>query len=214
MKLSDTVAESTTTGSVGAILDMSHARDHISCTTTPECPQQPGNEATSLRLRAALEYAARGWRVFPVHSPTGRADRPCSCGKLDCTNVGKHPRTARGFKDATTDEAQIREWWTMWPDANIGVATGIASGIWVLDVDGAEGQAALAQFEREHGPLPETVGQVTGSGGRHLLFRYVPGLTNKVKFAPGLDVRTDGGYVVVPPSLHVSGRRYEWEVTA
>src|SRR5690242_4062686 len=69
-------------------------------------------------LAAALACARRGWRVFPLHMP--REKDACSCNKPDCHSVGKHPRTPKGVKDATTDAEQIRCWWSMWPDANIG----------------------------------------------------------------------------------------------
>ncbi len=64
-------------------------------------------------LQDALQYAAKGWRVLPLHGVT--ASRTCTCGKSDCSSVGKHPRTAHGVKDATTDEAVIRSWWRRWP---------------------------------------------------------------------------------------------------
>ncbi len=60
-------------------------------------------------LAAALDYAARGWPVFPLHNP--RAGGGCSCRKADCNQIGKHPRTEHGVKDATTDTATIRGWW-------------------------------------------------------------------------------------------------------
>jgi hypothetical protein len=88
---------------------------------------------TKLTMMAhALRYAAQGWSVFPLHSPQ---NGQCSCGRLDCTSPAKHPRTANGLKDATTDPERIREWWKRWPDANIGVVTGRASGVVVVDVD-------------------------------------------------------------------------------
>ena len=103
----------------------------------------------------ALEYASRGWPVFPVHVPAGGG---CSCGNPGCEHVGKHPRTQHGLLDATTDEATIRQWWTDWPDANIGFATGAASGIVVLDIDPRHGgDKTLAGWERQHGLLPHAV---------------------------------------------------------
>ena len=87
--------------------------------------------------RAALHYATQfGWRVFPLHSVDANG---CSCGSPACTGTkpGKHPRTARGCLDATTDPEQIRQWWTQWPDANVGVATG--GGLVVVDIDPRHG---------------------------------------------------------------------------
>lgn len=160
--------------------------------------------------RAALHYAkALGWRVFPVHSIH---DGRCTCGRR-CASPGKHPLTRRGLHDATTDPAAIRSRWQRWPWANIGIATGEESGMFVLDVDGATGRDSLQDLEAENGRLPDTVESLTGGGGRHILFRYptfpVRNSTNHI--APGLDIRGDGGYIVAPRSLHVSGRRYEWE---
>jgi hypothetical protein len=164
------------------------------------------------RLDAALEYARQGWPVFPLHTPIkGR----CSCGNPKCgKTTGKHPRTLHGLKDATTSEAVIREWWEKWPDANIGILTGEPSGLVVLDVDPAKGgEESLAALERTYGPLPKTVETITGGGGRHLLFNH-PGVRIKSStgvLAPGLDIRADGGYIVAPPSLHLSGRLYTLE---
>lgn len=157
-------------------------------------------------LDCALSYAERGWHVFPVHTP--QSDGSCSCRRTDCSRSGKHPRVSAGRNSATTDPTTIRAWWGAWPDANIGIATGKESGMIVLDVDEG-GDDTLSAL-----PTPETVEQITGSGGRHLIYqrpddaaRYL----TKVKFMPGLDSRADGGYIVAPPSLHPSGRQYEWE---
>ena len=152
------------------------------------------------RLDAALAYAARGWAVLPLR--------------------GKLPRIRKaaggcGVHDATTDTDQIKLWWAKWPDANIGLACGAASGFWCLDIDPRHGgDISLENLEDEHGPLPETVEQETGGGGRHILFKH-NGLAigNKVAFAPGLDTRSDGGYIVAEPSLHPDTKRpYAWEV--
>jgi hypothetical protein len=143
---------------------------------------------------AALEYAGRGWAVFPV--------------KRD-----KTPRTEHGFKDATTDPQQIRVWWERWPDAGVGVRTGAGSGLLVLDVDGEAGADALRELERRHGEPPVTAAATTGGGGRHVYFAHPGGdIRNTAKkLGPGLDTRGDGGYVVGPPSAHESGGAYAWE---
>jgi len=81
----------------------------------------------------ALNYATRlGWAVLPVHN---MANGKCSCGDPSCTSPGKHPRVRHGVNDATIDPAKILGWWRTWADANIGIATGAISNIWVLDVD-------------------------------------------------------------------------------
>lgn len=159
----------------------------------------------------AIEYGKRGWAVLPLHSIS---NGKCTCGKPNCGSPGKHPRTKHGVKDATTDEDQIQAWWLEWPDANIGIATGSESGFFVLDVDGEEGEKSLHELEKTHDILPTTIFSITGGNGKHLFFNH-PGfkISNKVAIAPGLDVRGDGGYIVAPPSTHISGRRYEWEIT-
>lgn len=162
-------------------------------------------------LDAALGYARRGWQVFPCHSP---AKSGCSCGKADCTSVGKHPQTKQGLKDATTDEARIRAWWMMQPNANVAIRTGADSGLVVLDVDPDKGgKDSLDALIAEYGALPETVACRTGGGGWHYYFqRPDEWLSNSAsKLGPGLDIRGDGGYVIAPPSRHASGGRYEWE---
>src|SRR5215217_1624074 len=122
-------------------------------------------------LNAALTYAKGGRRIFPVHSIRNGT---CACGGAKNCKAGKHPIGAlapRGVLDATADFATITSWWTRVPDANIGIATGKASDLVVLDVDGLNGEAFLAQLERKHGPLPPTCEVKTGKG-RHLYFRY------------------------------------------
>lgn len=144
-------------------------------------------------LDHALAYAARGWRVFPL------------AGKVPKIKGGK------GCLDATTDEATIRGWWKKWPEANIGLATGEASGILVLDIDGDEGEESAKAFA----PLPATLTGLTGGGGRHLLFQYPTG--ERITISQGrlglrLDTRGEGGYVVAPPSVHPdTGALYEWQ---
>ncbi len=155
---------------------------------------------------------ALGWKIFPLHTPDGRGG--CSCRKSDCQNIGKHPRTPRGLKDATNDPEQVGAWWLKYPDANIGIATGDASGFLALDVDprhgGWEGLQSL--FERIGEPFPATVEAITGSDGRHFLFRMPDAdIRNSAgKLGKGLDVRANGGYIVAAPSLHASGKRYRW----
>jgi hypothetical protein len=142
-------------------------------------------------------------------------DGQCSCGDPACTSPGKHPRTEHGVKDATTDEATIRGWWDRWPDANVGIATGRASGLVVVDVDPRNGgDDSLDALERQHGKLPQTVEALTGGGGRHLFFAHPGGHIKNRVLARGVDLKADGGYIVAPPSLHASGRTYEWETSS
>lgn len=165
-----------------------------------------------MMLAAALEYAARGWLVFPLHTPLHDG---CSCKRADCQAIGKHPRTINGLSDATTNEIQIRAWWTKWPDANIGIATGIQAGIIVVDLDnkrGIDGGGNLTALATKFGGMPETLTAITGSG-EHLYFQSpcVPVKNSASKLADGVDIRGDGGYVVGPPSLHANGKRYDWK---
>ena len=160
----------------------------------------------------ALQYAGRGWAVFPIHSIAGSSpssgQRCCTCGRTGCSSPGKHPLTARGFKSAITDPAKIERFWGKWPWANIGIATGAPSGgLVVLDVDGAEGFAELKALIAQKSPLPMTLRARTGNG-LHVYFHCPTPLPSSAR--GHLHVRGDGGYVVAPPSLHHSGRRYEW----
>ena len=163
-------------------------------------------------LETALTYARRGWPIFPCHPPTRVG---CSCHQ-DCgNNRGKHPRTRNGLKDATTARAQIERWWTMWPDANMAVVTGAASGLVVLDIDARKGgELSLEALCARYGPLPPTPEQQTGNG-RHIVFAH-PGvpIKNSVEdIGSGLDIRGAGGYILVAPSLHQNGKHYIWEVS-
>ena len=174
----------------------------------PPRPSGPVSNSPQL-LSAALDYSARGWLVIPLHTPYGSG---CSCGRADCTSVGKHPRVRNGSKDASRDPTVIREWWRRWPDANVGIATGPGSGLLVLDVDGKQGEQSLIDLAQHGNVLPDTYTVRTGSGGQHLCFLWPEGAdvrNSARKIAPGLDIRGLGGLVAAPPSQHKSGRRYE-----
>lgn len=141
-------------------------------------------------LASALAYVSRGLPVFPLKPR------------------GKLPLTVRGFKDATTDPATVRAWWTRWPEANIGIPTGEASGWAVVDVDPRHG--GDVSFERFD--PPPTLVSITGGGGRHLIFKHVGGFRNSSGvIGAGIDTRGEGGYIVVPPSVHETGALYAWE---
>ncbi|RLB81908.1 MAG: hypothetical protein DRH24_08540 [Deltaproteobacteria bacterium] len=141
---------------------------------------------------SALNLAKLGYLVFP------------------CKH--KKPLTQHGFKDATSETAQIETWWDNNPEAEIGAPAGKKAGFFVLDVDLPEGPATLKRLEEEHGSLPVTATQCTGGGGSHFFFKH-PGGTIKDsvrKLGPGLDIRGDGGYIIMPPSPHKSGKCYQW----
>ena len=146
-------------------------------------------------LDAALAYAHRGLPIFPVR--------------------GKLPLTEHGFKDASINADAIRGWWSRFPDANIALPTGSVSRLFVLDVDPRHGgDESLAALEMKYGPLPATLESRTGGGGRHFFFALGAGqvIRNSAgKLGPGLDVRGEGGYVVLPPSIHPEMQKpYTW----
>jgi hypothetical protein len=170
---------------------------------------------------AAANYATAGITVFPLWwtTPTSDGTRHCACSDgTNCGSPGKHPRTGRGGVHlATTDPHRITLWWAQWPDANIGVPAG-ANNLAVLDVDprhgGDDTLATLVDWaDTKHGiDLLATRTVRTGSGGLHLLYQAPPGgikSAARAFGADGLDTRGRGGYIVAPPSLHVSGGRYE-----
>ena len=159
---------------------------------------------------AALQYADRGWRVIPLHHV--KPDGNCSCGKDDCNSKGKHPRISTWQKDGTTNKELLSRWFTQWPDANLGIVGGPASGLAILDIDPRhQGDVSLQALETEHGPLPATPTVTTGGGGLHYYFRYPETqIGNRANFRPGLDFKADNGYVVAPPSNHASGNSYRW----
>jgi hypothetical protein len=150
-------------------------------------------DADAAMKAAALRYALQdGWRVFPLEPG----------GKRPLAKLAPH-----GVLDATTDPAKIVAWWEHEPNANVGIATG--SGLIVLDVDGQDGEHALAELEAIDGKLPATLEARTGKG-RHL-YLAADGLdirNSASKVGRHLDVRGEGGYVVAPPSLHENGSRY------
>lgn len=154
--------------------------------------------------------AARGFHVFPCHSPRhGR----CSCGRNCGKQAGKHPRTQHGLEDATLDMEQIRSWWLRWPDANIGVSCG-PSGLYVVDTDGVAAHDAWLLAAGDHVNDLDTCTKVQTSRGWHYWFT-VPAdstLGNTASLiAPGIDTRGKGGYVFLPPSKHISGHTYRFE---
>ncbi len=162
---------------------------------------------------AAERYAQLSWYVLPVY---GIVEGQCTCGQGEsCSSPGKHPRIPAWQNQATTDVATIRRWWKTWPHANIGVVAG-KSGLVVLDIDPKHGgDESLESLIAEHGALPDTREQVTGSGGRHILFKHPGGrIQNRQDasaVAPGIDAKGDAGFFVAAPSLHASGKRYQWD---
>lgn len=149
--------------------------------------------------RAARYYAAKlGWAVFPL----------CPREKMPLI---RRADGGRGCLDGTTDEARVVSWWRRWPHANIGLALGaLSSGLFALDVDPRNG-GDFWELLDEFGPLPETVQALTGGGGVHILLR---GATSCGVLMPGVDVKGEGGHIVLPPSVHPNGQPYRWEASS
>jgi len=144
----------------------------------------------------ALIYARQGWPVFPL------------AGKIPYEGTSGH-------KAATTDEAVLTQAWSEHPKANIGLATGNASGVIVLDMDVPEGYYNLKQLQEQYKALPDTRRSSTANGGLHYFFAYpddgntypnVVGLSGHI----GIDIRGHGGYVVLPPSRLYGRKYYTW----
>ena len=155
---------------------------------------------------AALEYAARGWEVFPA--PPGQKKSHKSAKHSGGVKWGK-----------TVNPKIIREDFRHWPDANVAIVTGTVSGIFVIEADtpkghGVDGLASIKALEAEHGLLPETLMAVSPSGSVHRYYNH-PGAGIKIKnsvsqIGPGVDVRGDGGMVIAPPSIKPGVGEYRW----
>jgi hypothetical protein len=154
-------------------------------------------------LDAVLRYAAAGVPVFPCNP---MSKRPCLAKE----------EGGQGYKDATTDEAMLRVWWSRWPNAMIGMPTGSITGYAVFDVDVKEGVNGYAALQKAR--LPQNTPQAaTPSGGLHLYYqangvkiKSASGGVLEKEFGPGLDTRGEGGYVILPPSVASSGKAYRW----
>jgi len=168
------------------------------------------NEAV---LKAAIEYVTRGFYVFPLH--TVKDDLSCTCGVANCGDAGKHPRLARGLKEASRDLSKIEQWFGKGSEpSNIAIVTGEISGITVIDVDIGEGKFGAESWLEAIGDNgePDTLMAHTGSGGMHVIFQYNSALkTSSNTLGKGVDVRNDGGYIVAAPSRHRSGGFYSWD---
>ncbi|MEU7817072.1 bifunctional DNA primase/polymerase [Pseudonocardia sp. NPDC049154] len=176
-------------------------------------------------VELVTSYINMGIAVFPLYG-VGEDGR-CQCGR-DCPSPAKHPRlglahrkddprraTCRGecgmlghgLHDATTDPGQVAEWLAAFPTANWAVRPPV--GVLVLDEDPRNGgDVELAKLEERHGALPATLTARTGSGGRHIWLSYNGPARGKL--CAGVDCKTNTGYLVAPPSRHISGGTYEW----
>ena len=135
-------------------------------------------------LDFALAYACAGFRVIPAN--------------------GKIPLVAHGAHDSSADEATLRQWWTKWPSANIGLTL---DGLVAVDVDPRNG----GDVDVLRHPLPDTCYARTGGGGLHYLYRAANGTKYPGQLAPGVDLKHGAGsYIIVEPSIHASGKKYGW----
>jgi Bifunctional DNA primase/polymerase, N-terminal len=171
-------------------------------------------------LQAALRYAERDIRVTPLHYiRTINGESVCSCfGQDRCKVPGKHPMIKSWQSTATIEPEMLETWWRLRPLANIGLPMGGPQRLVAIDLDGTDGMSSLQNIEANYDRLPETLTQTTGrpGGGEHRLFRLddrmdITEVRNRVgSIASGIDIRSEGGLIVGSPSMHVSGRRYEW----
>lgn len=143
--------------------------------------------------RAAAWYAHRGWTIFPLRPHT------------------KEPFAGIGVYSATSDPEQVGAWWQRWPDANIGLHCG---GCGVLGLDMDMYKDSFAGDELLTRQDEETITNLTGGGGVHLLYALAKGekySNQRGNLPPGIDIKSWGGYLVLPPSIHPSGTPYQWE---
>lgn len=162
-------------------------------------------------LKSALIYAGHfNFAVLPVHTMTSTG---CSCNNPSCNSPAKHPRNSNGVSGATKDINQINEWWTKWPDANIGIACGEISQITVIDVDvkqQIDGLTTIKNLEKLYDSIPVTPMQNSGGNGQHYFFKYEPSIKTSVRNLPGIDIRNDKSFIIAAPSVHASMRIYRW----
>ena len=172
-------------------------------------------------IDSAVEYAEAGHRVFPIWGV--REDGSCQCPDANCSSPGKHPHgrlVPHGLTDASDDPETVRSWWRQYPGGNIGLVTG--EQFFVVDCDKAkeiDGTALWLKLAEDRGDLPETACADTGGGGAHFCYAMQEGIAVNNQQGllveghrvVGIDVRGSGGYIVAPPSVHASGRRYAWK---
>lgn len=179
------------------------------------------SDRSRLLVEAALHYASLCIPVIPIwgiiikkvrDGDRSRLITACACGYPKCSSPGKHPMNKNGYKGGSTDKEKLIRFFKAHPEANIGIVTGKASGLWVADVDKRHGGfATWKKFGLSDADLCGTAVAFTGGGGLHVLFKCPSEDIDNVKqLAPGVDVKADGGYIVAPPSVHVSGD-YVWD---
>jgi len=185
---------------------------HHESQRAPQAAERVHISSENPTLVAALDYAKRGWRVIPLYYIKHGV---CSCPKgKDCRTPAKHPSIDNWVEAGTTDAATIRQWWQRTPQANVGICTGVKSGIVVLDIDPRHGgNTNLEELIQTYEVLPETPMVLTGGGGQHYYFACSEALP-ACQLAPGIDFQSERRMVVAPPSVHASGRTYLFELSA
>lgn len=162
-------------------------------------------------IECALSYAARGWHVIPLYSI---ANGQCTCKRWQCKGPGKHPIFDKWQTKATTEPTHIKQWWSKYPSANIGIVTGKQSGLVIIDIDPRNGgdtslQNLIDSYD-DFKPILDTYTIKTGGNGSHFYYRYDKAFKSLKKhgLGVGIDIKADGGYVLAPPSNHSSGGMY------
>jgi putative DNA primase/helicase len=175
-------------------------------------------------LPHALAWVGHGHGVFPLHYPVEHNGQvACSCGRLCGKQAAKHPvarYAPHGHRDATLNTGIVKLWFGLRvPNANLGVSI---EKLVVIDSDPRHGGGeSLKKLEAKYGELPLTWRSLTGGGGTHDIYKAPDGVEisnvvaetmNDPPLGRGLDVRAHGGYIVSPPSRHISGGVYAWSV--
>lgn len=147
------------------------------------------------------KYCSIGWCIFPVEIFAAKDGK-----------ITKKPLITDWINKATNKHDEAVELFKAFPNAGIGVATGKRSGITVIDIDVKAGKNGFVTLEALNITIPATATQVTPTGGQHKFFKYTPDLKNSVSTIDGVDVRNDGGFIVLAPSVFPDGRSYEWNI--
>jgi hypothetical protein len=164
-------------------------------------------------LEAGLKYNSLGLSVLPVCPPDHAGVHVF--GHRKCTSPGKGPLILWAEKQTErASEAEIRSWWAKLPNSNVGIVLGPVSGLVRVDVDGEEGEKFLQEVSK--GDLPDTWEMISGGGGRGLFYKIPDGAVFRTTSQSGEQVHQEfrlqgkGAQTVMPPSRHVSGKRYSW----
>lgn len=158
----------------------------------------------------ALRYAKAGFRVLPLY---GLRAGSCGCGSLECRTPGKHPvaiLVGHGSTGASTDDGKLRRWFDGREPGEINIGIAFDAGLVAVDIDPRNGgDKTWSALIATHGAIPQTATAITGGGGTHYLFR-VPPDAKVGKPGPGIDIKGKNTYIVVEPSVHISGSAYSW----